>query len=361
MSMKHSLLGEINKKSIGTYLLNLKPQLFYYPDFFPAETVDELKYETLIGSEGKPVAADIVAYNSSAPIKRREVIDKLTGTIPAERVKRIMEETDLNTYNQLKRLANPNQDKLLKLVFDDVSFVHKSVRGRLEWLALQILSYPTLSLTKTTNNGIITESAIDFQMPSANKKFVAVVWDAAAATTTPITDFIGVKTAATALGITHKYALMNTTQFNQFAASTETKNYTYGHIYGGTQILLTPTLEQANSMLAARGLPTIIIIDQSITIETDSHVQTTANPWTTNYVTFIPDLNVGNILYAPIAEETNPPEQVVQSKVDGILISKYSDVDPIREFTKGETNAFPSWTRVDECFSLFVDSASAWA
>jgi len=360
--MKNSLLQEINKKSMGTYLLNLKPQLWYYPDFFPAEPVDELKYETLIGSEGRPVAADIVAYNSSAPLKRREVIDKLTGTIPAQRVKRLMEETDLNTYNQLKRMANPNQQKLLKIVFDDVGFVHKSVRGRLEWLALQILSYPTLSLSKTTNNGIITELAIDFQMPAANKRHVAVVWSATATTTTPITDFINVKAAATALGITHKYALMNTTQFNQFAASTETKNFSYGIIYGGSGgILLTPTLEQINTMLVTRKLPTIIIIDQSITIENSSHVQTTANPWNTNYVTFIPDLNVGNMLFGPIAEETNPPKQVTQTKADGILISKYSGVDPICEFTKGETNAFPSWPRVSECFSLYVASASAWA
>ena len=362
MGMKNSLLQEINKKSMGTYLLNLKPQLWYYPDFFPADTVDELKYETLIGSEGKPVAADIVAYNTSAPLKRRQVIDKLTGTIPAQRVKRLMEETDLNTYNQLKRMANPNQQKLLKLVFDDVSFVHKSVRGRLEWLALQILSYPTLSLSKTTNNGIVTEKAIDFQMPSANKHFVAVVWSDAVGTTTPITDFISVKSAATALGITHKFALMNTTQFNQFAASTETKNFSYSVIYGGSGgILLTPTIEQVNTMLKSRGLPTIIIIDQSITIENSSHAHTTANPWNTNYVTFIPDLQVGNMLFAPIAEETNKPLQVTQTKSDGVLISKYSDVDPICEFTKGETNAFPSWTGVDECFSLYVDSTSAWA
>jgi len=358
--MQYSLLSEINKKSIKTYITNLKPLLFYYPDFFPAETTDELKYETLVGAEGRPVAADIVSYNSSAPQKTRQTISKLVGTIPAVRVKRVMQETDLNKYNQLKRMANPDQDRLLKLVFDDINFVWKSVRGRLEWTALQILSYPHLTLSKTNNNGIITETAIDFQMPTANKIGCAVVWTATASTTTPITDFITVQAAAKAIGVKLKYALMDETDWGYFYASTETKNYCYGQLYGGSQILLTPTLEQANSMLKARGLPEIIIIDQSITIEVDAHTQTTANPWNTGRVCFIPDLQVGNMLFAPIAEETNPPKQVTQTKVDGVLISKYSDVDPVMEFTKGESNAFPSWTRVDECFNLYT-LATTWA
>ena len=360
MGMQYSLLSEINKKSIGTYINNLLPLLFYYPDFFPAESTDELKYDTLIGSEGRPVAADIVSYNSSAPIKTRKVIDKLTGTIPSERVKRVMQETDLNKYNQLKRMANPDQDKLLKLVFDDVNFVHKSVRGRLEWIALKILSYPALTLTKSVNNGIVTESAIDFQMPSANKSAAAIAWSGAVGTTTPITDFITTVATAKTYGVTLKYALMNETDWGYFSTSTETKNYTSGFIYAGAGIKLTPTKEQANDMLKARALPTILIIDQTITIEDDDHTQTTANPWTTGYVTFIPDLAVGRMLYGPIAEEDNPPKQVTQSKADGVLITKFSDVDPVQEFTKGECNAFPSWTRVDECFNMYV-LATVWS
>jgi len=358
--MEYSLLREINSKTIGTYIKNLPEQLWYYEDFFPAEQVDQLKYETLIGTEGRPVAADIVAYNTSAPKKTRQVISKLTGTIPAHRVKREMTETDLNAYNQLKRLADPNQQKLLNLVFDDVDFVWKSVRGRFEWTALKILSYPTLTLTKTVNNGIVTESAIDFQMPTANKLAASIKWDATATTTKPITDFIAAKTRATVIGVPLKYVLMDSAAWGYFAASTETKNYVYGTLYGGSGILLTPNLADTNKMLTAQGLPTIIIIDQSITIETADHAQTTSNPWTSGYVTFIPDLKVGNMLYGPIAEETNKPIQVTQSKQNGVLISKFSTADPVAEFTKGESNAFPSWTEVDYCINMIVD-ATIWA
>ena len=357
---EHTLLKEINKKSIGTYIKSLPEQLWFYEDFFPAEQVDELKYETLIGAEARPVAADIVPYNTSAPKKSRPVVDKLTGTIPAIRVKREMTEDDLNTYNQLQRLADPNQQKLLNLVFDDPEFVWKSVRGRLEWLALKIVSYPLLTLTRNTNVGIVTESEVDFQMPSANKLAASIKWDATAATTKPITDFIAARVAAKAIGVTLQYVLMDETDWGYFAASTETKNYVYGTLFGGAGLLLTPNIADANRMLTAQALPTIIIVDQSITVEDENFSQTTGNPWTTGYVTFIPDLQLGTMKYGPIAEETNKPEQVVQTKQNGIIISKWSDTDPVAEFTKGETNAFPSWANVDYCFNMIVN-ATIWA
>jgi len=358
--MQHTLLKEINKKSIGTYIKSLPTQLWFYEDFFPAEQVDELKYETLIGSEARPVAADIVPYNTSAPKKSRPVVDKLTGTIPAIRVKREMTEDDLNTYNQLKRLADPNQQRLLNLVFDDPEFVWKSVRGRLEWIALKIVSYPLLTLTRATNVGIVTESSVDFQMPSANKLAASIKWDATASTTKPITDFIAAKAAAKLIGVTLQWVLMDETDWGYFAASTETKNYVYNNLFTGSGILLTPNIADANRMLTAQGLPNILIMDQSITVEDENFGSTTGNPWTTGYVTFIPDLQLGTMKYGPISEESNKPEQVIQSKQSNVLISKWSDVDPVAEFTKGETNAFPSWSNVNSCFNMIVN-ATIWA
>lgn len=359
--MEFSILKEVNKKNLSAYLVNRPVQSYFWQDFFPAKTTPFLTYESLIGSKGHPVAADIVAYNTSAPEKIRKTVSKLTGDIPAIRIKRAMKETDINTYNVMKAMANSDQLEILNLVFNDVDFVYDGCMARMEWLALKILSYPALSLTKSTNDGVITTTAIDFQMAAANKKFCAVLWSASASTTTPITDFIAVQAAATAAGTRLKYALMDLTQWGQFAASTETQNYAFGKVSAGTAIKLTPTLAEANIMLQSRGLPTIIIIDQNITIETGEHAQSTVKPWTTNYVTFIPDFNVGEMLFGPIAEETNPPKQAVQVKQGNILVSKFSDVDPVCEWTKGETNAFPSWYRVDECYSLYVNSASAWA
>jgi hypothetical protein len=153
---------------------------------------------------------------------------------------------------------------------------------------------------------------------------------------------------------------MDNTAWGYFSVSDETKNYCYGTIYGGTQVKLTPTFEQVNEMLEKRGLPQIVIIDQNLTFESEDHVQTTVAAWTTNYVTFIPDLAVGNMMFGPIAEETNPPKQVVQAKRDRILVSKFSEVNPVTEWTKGETNAFPDYNRIDECVSMKI-TGTTWS
>jgi hypothetical protein len=72
------------------------------------------------------------------------------------------------------------------------------------------------------------------------------------------------------------------------------------------------------------------------------------------------DLKCGDMLYGPIAEETNPPKQVTQAKKGNILVSKWSDVDPVAEYTKGESNVFPSWPTVDRALILDTEHTTTW-
>jgi hypothetical protein len=360
--MEFSLLREVNKKNLSSYVQDRVFKAQYWPTFFPAKTTSFLSYETLIGSKGAPVAADVVAYDSSAPEKMRAIIGKLTGEIPAIRVKRTMTETNLNTYNQLKAMASPDQSQIMDLVFNDVDFVTEAVNARLEWLALTALSFGAITLTKANNAGIITEAAIDFRVPAANKFGAAVIWSAAVATTTPITDFETAQAMAFLLGVKLNYAFMNRTQFGQFRNSAETQNFVRPYTLAGVnKVMRAPSLSTANEALVDNDLPQIVIIDQAITVENEAHVQTTANPWTAGYVTFTADLKVGDTLFAPTAEELNPPKQVVQTKAGNILISKYSDVDPVAEYTKGEANAFPTMPTANLIIMMNALHAATWS
>lgn len=353
--MEYSLLKEINKKTLQAYLIARQYEKLYWPLFFPLKVTPFLTYETLIGSKGNRVAADVVSYNSSAPEKTRKVVSKLVGDIPPIRMKRVMKETDINTYNILKAQANPDQKAILSLVFDDVDACVDGINGRLEWLTLQALSQGKITLTKSNNAGIITENAINFQLPAANKEVVADAnhyWNVPA-TATPIANIQTIVTEANSKGVKLQYILMDLTKWQQFRATTEVKDFVAPYmVYGGVRAKRAPTLEVANSTLKGEGLPVIVIIDTYVDIETDVHVITATNPWTTKYVTFIPEMKIGDMFYGPIAEETNPPKQVVQAKKGPILISKYSEVDPVTEFTKGELNAFPSWPTIDRCWIL---------
>ena len=113
------------------------------------------------------------------------------------------------------------------------------------------------------------------------------------------------------------------------------------------------------------GLPQITVVDKYVYLETTTHDTSTVDVWEDSsaadrYVTFLPALKVGDMLYGPLAEETNKPEQVTHAKVGPVLISKWSDVDPIREFTSGSINAFPSFHRVEECWFLDTESNTTY-
>jgi len=368
--MEYSLLKEIDKKSLQAYLIARVYEKLFWPTFFPLKSTPFLTYETLVGSKGNRVAADVVAYDVSAPLKTRRTVSKLSGEIPAIRMKKKMTEIDLNTYNILKAQARPEQKALLDLVFGDVDDCVDGVNARLEWIIFQALSKGQITLSTVTNAaGVITEEAIDFGLLAANKEVVVgantTKWTILlAATSKPITDIEFVMEQASDAGVAPKYMLMNRSKWLAFRISDQIKDFVIPYaIYGGTRKQRAPTIEVANEALKSEGYPQIIIIDTRISYEDAEHTITSVDPWLDSdkadrYVTFLEDLKCGDMLYGPIAEETNPPKQVVQAKKGPILISKWSDVDPIAEYTKGELNAFPSWPTIDRVFSLDTEMST---
>ena len=363
--MEHSIFKEATSKNILSYVYKRAFRKWYWQDLFPLKSHPFLSYEALIGAEGAPVAADVVAYNTSAPEKTRDVISSVKGDIPAIRVKRSMKEKDINDYNIIKALGTPASDPaLLDLVFGDIDFVINGVNARLEWLALKLLSNGgKLQLRKATNAGIVTETNIDYGMTSSYKNGAAVVWSAGHTTTTPITDIEAIVTKAILRGITLKYILMHRTAWGYFRVSDETANFLVPYSIAGIigkRINPTINLAMVNKAMIDNQFPQIIIVDQSINTETEDHVRTAANPFTAETVVFLPELAIGNTLHGPIAEETNPPKQVEQAKSGHILVSKWRNVDPTCEYTKGEANAFPIWPLIDQCYVLDTEHASSW-
>ncbi|MBQ1275960.1 MAG: hypothetical protein IIY15_01985, partial [Flavobacteriales bacterium] len=55
---------------------------FYYPSIFPVMFTPTLTWRALSGEYGINVAADVVSYNSAAPKKTRNIVERLTGKIP---------------------------------------------------------------------------------------------------------------------------------------------------------------------------------------------------------------------------------------------------------------------------------------
>jgi len=367
--MEHSIIQDMTSRLLEVYLKNRVYDKLYYPDFFPVKYVNSLKWETLIGSQGNRVAADVVAYDTSAPIKTRAVVRSLSGDIPPIRISRAMRETDLNDYNVAKAIGSP-LSQILPLIWNDVDFCVDGVNARLEWLAIRAMAGGTITLSTINNGGgIITEDVIDFGLPTANKEVEATAdnyWTTGAySTNTPITDIQTIVAEAKTIGSSIRYIIMNLSKFIAFQTSTQVQNYCGVGYVAGAIFRPIPTLAQANDMLLSRSLPTIIVVDTSITIENAAHTRTAYDPWldassADRYVLFAPELPLGATYVGPIAMETNAPKQATIAKKGHILVSKYSEVNPVCEWTLAETNAFPVWPTIDGCYILDTESHSTF-
>lgn len=366
-----NLMKEISQKTLATYLDSRKWLKRYYPDFFPVKYTPFLTFESLIGT-GRISSADIVSYNSSAPQKTRRVISRLKGDIPAIRTQRSKSEVDLNTYNIIKATAKTDaqMQALIDFVFDDVNFCVESVQARLEYIALQALSQTVLSLDASNNGaGVITETAIDFGMATANKRKEAAAgnyWTVGAkATNTPIDDIMTIMKLAKKAGVKLEYMVMNLSKYVEFRSSAQVLDFCYGILISQAGITpnVSPTLATINKVMKESGLCEIILIDTFIDLETEDHVITAVDPWenaakSSKYVLFTPELPLGSTICGPIAAETIPDPAITQSKIGQILVQSISNQDPISVKTVGLTNAFIDWSKIDQCWSLNTESTT---
>lgn len=106
--------------------------------------------------------------------------------------------------------------------------------------------------------------------------------------------------------------------------------------------------------ISSSGAVQIITVNPSVRIEDKAHRRKTINPWERRRICFLEDLKVGNIQHGPIAAESSATLQktALMVKQDWILITKWSELEPYKEWTKAEANAFPVVTIRTPCLSL---------
>lgn len=359
--MERSLIKQVNQKNMAARVKTNKVKPVYFPNFFGLKKKSSLKWETLVGEKGAPVIADVISFDSSAPQKTREVISKMSGDIPKTAVKRGMNESDYNEYMQLMRDAQNDADQLevLNLAFKDQDFVYNAVRGRFEWWGCQLMSRGGFLLNATNNAGIVTAEFVGCGMPAANKKVAAVDW-ATAATADGLKDIEDAVLAASAEGVTLRFAVMRKDDFillrNQKATTDRIKSWI------NTSGKVAITLDKINEYQEANMLPRIVVIDPAVRIEGKNHRKTTVNPWEAKRVCLVPELQVGNIQHGPIAAESSEAVKklAITTKQDFIFIQKWSELEPFKEWTKAEANAIPVIDDPETMYILKADAA-AWS
>ena len=367
MGLASDIFEEITERNLETYLKNRIYGNLFYSGFFPDRPTGILSFDTLIGSVGNRIAADVVAYESSAPEKGRKAIGHVRGEIPPIRMFKVLTETNMNEINILRNSPISARDTILELIYGDVNACMEGVLSRLEWISLQALSQGKLTLTEENNDaGIRTETDIDFGMPDQNKRVVEAAngyWTSGASQTNdPIKDIETVMEVARETGARIERIYMNRRKWLDILESKRVREYVVAKSFLGSSPLDIPAdMQVVNAYLARADLPQIVIIDTRIGVEDRDHNVIFYDPWRNDEgesrnVLFAPAGALGNMLVGPIASETNTDKNTIGSKRGPVYISRWSENNPRTVATMGETNAFPSWRNVDSCFLLDTES-----
>lgn len=339
---------------------------FYWKRHFPLKQQFDLDWKSIEGTFGLKVAADIVSRGASLPTGTREAMQRVTGPIPKIAKKLPMNENELYEYQTLLALTQGDAQKtaLVKAWADDVKTVVTYIDSRIEWMALQSLSLGKLTLTKDNNNHVITEYDVDYNIDSSQKvgyQTGSASW-ATAASAKPITkDFRAIIKAARAKGFAPRYALMNMSTFAEFAETAEVTALCSSYANNALQIAQAPGLEQVNAVLSRTpylyGLQ-IALIDQDIMIEKTDGTRVSTNPFSDNCVTFVESMELGRTFYVPAVDNSLEGSKAITVDNGYMTIKKYSEEEPVMEYTAGIANAFPAWENAHRSYLLDTHNSS---
>ena len=250
---------------------------------------------------------------------------------------------------------------ILDLAFKDQDFVYNAVRGRFEWWCMQLMSKGGFVLNSSNNNGIVTEEFVGCGMPNENKKVAAVDWSKST-TADGLQDIEDTVVAASAEGVTIKYVVMRKDRFALLKKQKAVIEKVKGWI--NQKEKLTISKKVINEYLAAQenteGVQ-IVLVSPSVRIENAAHQRTTVNPWESANICFLEDLQCGDIQHGPIAAEHSVEykKKATTLKKDFVFISKWSELEPFKEWTKAEANAIPVINDPDAMYIMKTDG-QAW-
>ncbi len=330
-----------------------------------------LTYATAVGKSRIEAAASVVEHGSEAPLRSRAAADRYTGEVAAIKVKRKMDEQEYRNYLTMQAVSTNDEAKkqqIIRLIWDDVSYVVNSVNARIDYMVGQALSTGKVKLDITTNPDGIVPGEIDLLVTNKYKaKDVGGfgtgasnrAWsDTNAAIALPLTDIrYVVRNYWKKHGIVFGKILMTPEMLWVLLNNKQVQEHLKGSL--GTVAGQDALFSQANlnAYLAAQGLPVIELFDAKGAVEKDGKI-VPVDLWAdSKYVTFIPAGDVGVIHNAVPIEQIAPVAGVQYASTDNILVSKWSQTEPFGEFTRGEISAFPGLEVADQM--LIVDTSVA--
>lgn len=303
------------------------------------------------------VAADVVALDSSLPLKSRAKMGNASGKLPKLGLKMRKGEKHISDINVMVARGT-DEATIAAKIFDDTTKVIKAIDVRTEIMFLEGLS-TGFCLVESDEENTGTGIRVDFGYKDENK-FVCLAKKWGETGSTPQDDVQQLFDKANEDGnsITHVY--MSKRYFDLFRHSEQGKllvaNYNNVIITDKT-LLPVPSRQTFLDALADEYGATFHYINSVFKVELADGSKKKVSPWKEANIVGVPSDNVGRLVYGTLAEETNPVEAVnYQKSGSHILVSKYSKTDPLEEFTAAQSLCLPVIDGADGIYTLTADT-----
>lgn len=316
------------------------------------------RWSSVIGNYNR-VAADVVAMDSSLPLKKRDSLERATGKIPKMGMELWLNEEQMTEIDTFIALKIPITEIIVKILSD----VPRVIDGILERLELMFLEGLSTGVTvQDDNKNVGTGVRLDYGYLPENQFGASVLWSDFE-NSKVVDDINRIKAKATIEdGNTLEYAYGDMDAFQNLIKSKQFKEqFAFNNGFVGA-VIPTPTIEQANVVFKKLWGFTFTEVNRPIKLEKNGN-RSTHTPWAEGRIVFTSDLKVGALVWANLAE-ANRKDQIkaasYQTADEYILVSKYHTTKPtFAEWTASQARVCPVITNVDRIYTLDTKTIQA--
>lgn len=315
---------------------------------FPYVQTGSLKWDA-INAKVTNIAAPVQAFDTASQIAKRDDMEVATGKInPIQMSYKLNEE-------YMYHLNNPDyQNMILRELHNDSQNAFNAVKARLKFIRMQQLSTGTVTYSVDNNAGGISGAFVDYNLDSWQTDDVATSW-ATSASATPIADIHDAVETLNGQGRYPEVIRMTKATFNQMIACDEVTSTFNLRVTNGNIANNYIGLGEFNVFLSAKGLPEIQIVRDEISyMKEDGTFDNTRRAWGEGKVQF-GYLREGETKWVePLEYKNRSLTSALTTLTEGIVVQKYSELDPPSVITKAKGVMFPVWTKAKDSFILDV-------
>lgn len=321
-------------------------QSYMFKDLLTKKQSTDLRWDSLTVN-GSLVAADVVALNSSLPLKKRDKFSTASGEIPKLGMKMQMNEKQMSDVEILKN-RGVSEAEIVKLIFEDEVKCTMGIYEKIELMFLKGFSSGVALVDDDTNVG--TGIRVDYGYLQDNRFGVTAKWSDV--TSKPIDDIKRIMREAQTKGDILKYMFLDSETLDNLCNNTQVKEqFAFTLNFTGANV---PSLdnEQIKTLFSNRLKLSIVEIDRYVMHERDGK-QNAVKCWTDNQVIFTTTNKVGELVWGTLVEDMNRSKDVDYAKVDGfILLKKWHEPEPFAEFTSSQALVLPVINNVSSIYVI---------